>query len=164
MMSGNYLYNLNGNLNRLSKLLEQESTGKAINGISDDPVRTTQSLAARNRLSAVGRYQTNIKQADSWLTEIEESVSVLNDIMGDAYELSVSASSDTLNDSDLKAMAEEIASLRDEVLTTANATCGDSYLFAGYNTTGTSTGALPYTVDSNGDLYYNGIKSCSSAG
>ena len=115
MMSGNYLYNLNGNLNRLSKLLEQESTGKAINGISDDPVRTTQSLAARNRLSAVGRYQANIKKADSWLTEIDESVGVLNGIVGDAYELSVRASSDTLNDSDLKAMAEEMAALRDEV-------------------------------------------------
>lgn len=163
MMSGNYLYNLNGNLNRLSKLLEQESTGKAINSISDDPVRTTQSLAARNRLSAVGRYQANIKKADNWLTEIDESVSVLNDIVGDAYELSVRASSDTLNDSDLKAIAEEVAALRDEVLTTANATCGDSYLFAGYNTTGTSAGGLPYTVDSNGDIYYNGINMSNEA-
>jgi flagellar hook-associated protein 3 FlgL len=163
MMSNSYLYDLNGNLNRLSKLLEQEATGKAINSISDDPVRTTQSLTARNRLSAVGRYQANIQKADNWLTEIDESVSELNGILGDAYDLAVRASTDTLNDSDLQAIAEEVAAYRDEVLSTANATCGDSYLFAGYNTTGTSTGELPYTIDTHGDLYYNGINMSNEA-
>ncbi len=157
MISNNYLYNLNGNLNRLSKYLEQESTGKAINSISDDPVKTTQSLSARNKLSGISRYQENVSTADSWLTEVDESVSELNDVIQNAYEKAVRASTDTLNDEDLKAIAEEIAALRDEVLSTANTTFGESFLFAGYNTTGTSSGDLPYTVDSGGDLYYNGI-------
>lgn len=157
MMTNNYLFNLSGNLNRLSKYLEQESTGKVINRISDDPVKTTLSLSARNKLSSVKRYMENVNTAKNWLTEVEESVGGLNEIIQDAYEKAVSASSGTMNESDLSAIAQEIAALRDEVLSTANATFGDSYIFAGFNTTGTSSGKLPFTVDSNGDLFYNGI-------
>ena len=148
MIMNGYLYNLNGNLNRLSKYLEQESTGKAINSISDDPVKTTQSLSARNKLSGIGRYRENVNSADRWLTEVEEAVGELNDIIGDAYEKTISASTGILGDDDLMDIAQEIAALRDEVLSTANATYGDSYLFAGYNTTGTSGGGLPYTINS----------------
>jgi flagellar hook-associated protein 3 FlgL len=163
MMMNGYLYNLNGNLNRLSKYLEQESTGKAINRISDDPVKTTQSLSARNKLSGISRYQENVGTADGWLTEVEEAVSELNDIIGAAYEKTIAASTGILGDDDLTDIAQEIAALRDEVLSTANASYGGSYLFAGYNTTGTSSGKLPYTVDSNGDLYYNGINMSNEA-
>ena len=163
MMTNTYLYNLNGNLNRLSGYLEQESTGKAINSISDDPVKTTQSLSARNKLSSISRYRENISTADDWLTEVEEAVSELNDVIEDAYEKTVSASSGTLNDDDLAIIAKEIAAYRDEILTTANASFGDNYLFAGYNTSGTSSGKLPYVVDSYGDLYYNGINMSSEA-
>ena len=163
MMMDGYLYNLNGNLNRLSKYLEQESTGKEINRISDDPVKTTQSLSARNKLSGISRYQENVSTADNWLTEVEEAVGELNNIVQDAYERTVSASTGTLNQADLAAIAEEIAALKDEVLSTANATFGDSYLFAGYNTAGTSSGELPYIIDAKGDLYYNGINMSNEA-
>ena len=163
MMTNNYLYNLNGNLNRLSKYLEQESTGKAINSISDDPVKATQSLSARNKLSGISRYQENVGAAQDWLTEVEESVSQMNYVIQDAYEKAVSASTDTLNATDLAAISEEIAALRDEVLSTANATFGDSYLFAGYNMKGTSSGDLPYEVDPNGDVYFNGINMSNEA-
>ena len=163
MMTNNYLYNLNGNLNRLSTYLEQESTGKAINSISDDPVKTTQSLSSRNKLSGISRYQENVNTADNWLTETEECVSELNDIIQDAYEKAVGASTGTYTNEDLEIISKEIASLRDEVLTTANATFGDSYLFAGYNTAGTSSGESPYTVDLNGDLYFNGINMSNEA-
>ncbi len=163
MMTGDYLSSLNGNLNRMSKYLEQESTGKAINSISDNPVKTTQSLSARNKLSGIKRYKENVRDADNWMTEVEESVSQLNDVIQDAYELCVGASSETYNSSDRSIMAKEIAALRDEVLSTANSTFGDSYLFAGYNTTGASSGEHPFTVDARGDLYYNGINMSNEA-
>jgi flagellar hook-associated protein 3 FlgL len=163
MISSNYLYNLNGNLNRLSKYLEQESTGRSINRISDNPVKTTQSLSARNKLSGITRYKENLGIANNWLTETEEAISDLNEIIQDAYEKTVGASTGTVNESDLRAIAEEIAALRDEVLSTANSTFGSSYLFAGYNTTGTSSGVLPYKLDSKGDLYYNGINMSNEA-
>jgi flagellar hook-associated protein 3 FlgL len=163
MVSNSYLYNLNGNLNRLTKYLEQESTGKAINSISDDPIKTAQSLSARNKLAGISRYKENVGTADNWLSETEESVSVLNKIIGDAYELTVGASTGTMNDDDLRAIAEEIAALRDDVLSTANTTFGSSFLFAGYNTQGKSDGTRPYLVDTKGDLYYNGINMSNEA-
>lgn len=163
MMTNTYLCNLNGNMNRLSKYLEQESTGRAINRISDDPVRTTQSLSARNKLSGIERYQRNVSTARNLLTDTEESVSELNGILQDAYEKAVSANSGTLNDDDLSSISEEIKALRNEVLSVANASYGDSYLFAGYNAAGSSGGELPFAVDAAGDLYYNGINMSNEA-
>ncbi|MGE4484066.1 MAG: flagellar hook-associated protein FlgL [Oscillospiraceae bacterium] len=163
MMTNNYLSDLSGNLNRLSKYLEQETTGKAINKISDDPVATIKSLSARNKLSDIERYQGNVDTADSWLTEVESALSELNKVTRSAYEDAVKVSTGTFSDDDLNAIAEEIEQLRDEVLSTANATIGGSYLFAGYNTTGCSSGELPFSVDSNGDLYYNGINMSNEA-
>jgi flagellar hook-associated protein 3 len=163
MMMGTYLSNLNGNLNRLSKYLEQESTGKSINKISDDPVKTTLSLSARNKLSSTKRYQENAKAADSRLTEVESAVRELNDIIEDAYQRAVQASNDWLSGGNLAAIAEEIRQLMDETLNIANVTYGDNYLFAGYNSAGNAAGDLPFIVDQNGDLFYNGINMSNEA-
>jgi flagellin-like hook-associated protein FlgL len=84
-------------------------------------------------------------------------------IVVNAYDLTVGASTGTMNDDDLRAIAEEIAALRDDVLSTANTTFGDSFLFAGYNTQGKSDGTRPYVIDARGDLYYNGINMSSEA-
>ena len=163
MMTNNFLGNISGNLNRLSKYLEQETTGKAINNISDDPVATIKSLSARNKLSDIERYQGNVDTADSWLTEVESALDELNKVTQSAYESAVNASTGTLSDDDLNSIAEEIKQLRDEVLSTANATVGDNYLFAGYSTKGTSGGNKPFAVDFNGDLFYNGINMSNEA-
>lgn len=163
MMMNRYLYNLNGNLNRLSKYVEQETTGKAINNISDDPVGVTKSLLARNRLSGTGRYQDNVKTSKDWLTEEDSSLSELNKVVQAAYEDAVGASAGTLSPDELSAMAEEVRQLRDEALSTGNATMGNSYLFAGYSTTGISGGKPPFSVDASGDIYYNGINMSNEA-
>lgn len=163
MMMNNYLSNLNGNLNRLSKYVEQETTGKAINSISDDPVGVTKTLLAKNRLSSTERYQENVKTSKNWLTENDASLSELNKVIQQAYEDAVGASAGTLSPDELSAMAEEVAQLRDAVLSTGNATMGDSYLFAGYSTTGISGGKPPFSVDASGDIYYNGINMSNEA-
>lgn len=157
MMMGNYLSDLSGNLNRLSKYLQQQTTGKSINRISDDPVGVTKSLLARNRLTGTERYQENVKTAQSWLSETESAASSFNEIIQQAYERAVSASNGHLSEDNLKAIAEDIAQLKGELLSTTNAMIGDSYLFAGYNTTNRPGSDRPFTVDSKGHLYYNGI-------
>jgi len=52
-----------------------------------------------------------------------------------------------------------IAQLRDHYVDTLNATFGDKYMYAGYNTPGDSkTGKVtgPFTLDTNWNLHYNG--------
>ena len=163
MMMGNYLSDLSGNLNRLSKYLQQQTTGKSINRISDDPVGVTKSLLARNRLTGTERYQENVKTSQSWLKETEAAASSLNDIIQQAYERAVSASNGHLSEDNLKAIAEDIAQLKGELLSTANAMIGDSYLFAGYNTTNRPDSDRPFTVDAKGQIYYNGINMSNEA-
>lgn len=163
MMMGNYLSDLSGNLNRLSKYLQQQTTGKSISRISDDPVGVTKSLLARNRLTGTERYQENVKTAQNWLKETESATSSLNDIIQQAYERAVSASNGHLSEDNLKAIAEDINQLKGELLSTANTMIGDSYLFAGYNTTNRPGSDSPFTVDAKGQLYYNGINMSNEA-
>jgi flagellar hook-associated protein 3 FlgL len=61
-------------------------------------------------------------------------------------------SNDDLTPDDKMAAAEYIAQLRDQVLTIANGQTSDKFLFGGYNVNN-----KPFTVDSDGNILYNGI-------
>lgn len=161
MMTSQYLSDLNGNMNRMSGYLKQETTGKRVNKISDDPVLAVQSLVARGKLSQVAQYKNSVSSAKSRLTEAESAVSELNEITKNAYDKALYAATGTMSDDDRAAVAQEIAQMRDEALTVGNAMMGDTYLFAGYNTS-VSQGA-PFQVDGNGDLLYNGLNISSEA-
>ncbi|HBR09403.1 MAG TPA: hypothetical protein DD735_11010 [Clostridiales bacterium] len=161
MMIGSFLSDANASLNRLSKYQSQVDSTKKNARISDDPQATITALKARNRLGNLEMYQGNISTANSYLSEAESAADGLNQILQSVYEQVISAQSGAKSEEQLKVMAEEVASLRDEVLAIGNASIGTSYIFGGYNLTGSRDGAsktAPFSVDAvTGDLIYNGI-------
>lgn len=153
MISSTYLRNLNTNLTTLDKYSSQLATGKRITKLSDDPVGVLGSMQARVKLSRLAQYQSNVGTAQDWMTETETSLTELNKILKTAYERTLEASSDTLNDSDRHAIAEEIGQLRDHVLNVANSKISNKYIFGGYNTS-----TSPFKLDeATGKLFYNGL-------
>lgn len=162
MMVSQFLFDANDSLNRASKYQEQVHTTQRVSNISDDPQATITALRARNKLSSLDTYQSNISTAGSYLTEAETAASKLNDILQSVYQQIVDAANGDANADDLAAMAEEITSLRDEIVSIGNTTIGTTYLFGGYNFTGTTdatgTTRAPFYVDTaTGHLIYNGI-------
>ncbi len=160
MMVGQFLTDANGSLNRLSKYQRQADSTKRIDSIADDPLGTVKSLKARNKLATMEQYQDNIKSASSYLSEIESATDSLGELTKKAYESMVSAINDTKTQDQRNILAKEIENLRDEVLSVANTTMGTSYLFGGYNYTGSTNGVTktpPFHVEQNGDLTYNGV-------
>lgn len=162
MMSGQFLSDANDSLNRVSKYHGQVSSTKRISHISDDPQATITALRARNKLSNLNMYQNNIDTAKSYLSESESSASELNEILQTVYEEIVDASGSGKNKDDFSVIANELAHLQKEIVSIGNATVGTSYLFGGFNFTGTTdaggAAVAPFSVDDvTGHLVYNGI-------
>jgi flagellar hook-associated protein 3 FlgL len=152
MVTSDFLKNLNTNLNSLTKYQEEVSTGRALTSISDDPEKLIASMNARTQLNKISQYKSSINTAITWLDQTDTSVSQLNDVIKKAYTTTVQASNGTLTSDDKRALAEQIAQLRDQVVTIANSQSSDKYIFAGYN-----VNKAPFTTDGSGNIYYNGI-------
>jgi flagellar hook-associated protein 3 len=160
MMTNKFLSESNEALNRVAKYQSQVDSTKRLNGIADDPQSTLLALKARNKLSNLEMYQSNIATATSYLKEAESATSALNKLLQSAYDDIVSAQS-AKTPEDLKILAEDMKNLQNEVLSISNTSLGTSYIFGGYNYTGKSNGVSkepPFSVNSvTGDLLYNGI-------
>lgn len=159
-MTKQFLSESNDALSRVSKYQSQVDSSKRLTSIADDPQATLMALRARNKLTNLELYKTNISTASSYLTEAESAVNSLNELLQSAYDDVISAQS-AKTPSDLKILAADIQNLQNEVLSISNATIGASYIFGGYNFTGSTSGATktpPFSVSGvTGDLSYNGI-------
>jgi flagellar hook-associated protein 3 len=161
MMSDMFLSDANNSLNRVVKYQNQVDSTKKISNISEDPQATMIALRARNRLSSINTYKENIQTVKSYLNEAESAADALNELMQSTYEEVVSAISGIKNESDLAITADLIANYKKEAVTIGNTAMGTSYLFGGYNFSGTTDGintTQPFSIDeTSGHLIYNGI-------
>jgi len=161
MMVNQFLSDANESLNRVSKYQEEVDSTKRVTNISDDPQATLTALRARNKLSSLNMYQDNITTAKSYFKEAESADDELDDILQTVYQEVVDASDGGKNDSDLSDISDELKSLQNEIVSLGNTTVGTTYLFGGYNFTGTTDAAgnktAPFSVNASGHLIYNGI-------
>lgn len=152
MLLDNYLNNLYGNLNKMSKLQTQMASEKRIVKISDDPMGVISCMKYRVKLYKMDQYKSNVQNAQTWLTQTETSVLEMNEIVKSAYETTVHVANDYMSEDDKNAAAELIGQLRDHALTIGNSKIGDKFIFGGYNVTN-----QPFTVDASGNILYNGL-------
>ncbi|MDR3207343.1 MAG: flagellar hook-associated protein FlgL [Oscillospiraceae bacterium] len=150
MMISNFNRNLYANTAKMNRFQSQLATNRKIVRLSDDPVGVVKSLNARSRLNSLEQYQRNLSDAQGWLTQSESVVSELNTIVKRVYELSVSMANEVKTPEDRQASAHEIKELMEHVVTLANTTLGDKYLFGGYNVT-----RAPFEIDATGEMTYN---------
>ncbi len=135
----------------LSELQEQLSSGKRLGRASDDP---TAAARAERALAAIGRSETSQRAVDASrvaMTQTESSLGDATALLQRARELVVSAGNASYGDSDRLHIADEIRSLREQLLAVANQGDGaGSYLFGGQGPT-----QKPF-VDAAGGVQYAG--------
>ena len=162
MLKSNLMRNLHLNFNRSDKLQNQMSTGRKFANISDDPTALIYSQAARNKMARLSHFQRTTQTAKSWLTQAENSMKELQDVLVNAYEAAVDASTDGKTAADKQNIAQVIGQLRDHYIDTLNSTFGNNFVFSGYNTPGDAEtnlfdkGIKPFTLE-NGNIMYNGF-------
>jgi flagellar hook-associated protein 3 FlgL len=144
-----------------STALEQISSGKAVNSLSDNPAAAADVVFNHIQRSENSQYLQNISDLTSQLQTGESAVNSAVTALSQAISLGIEGANGTLNASNQQAVATQVTGIRDQILSLANQTYEGSYLFAG---TASSTqpfvlnSALPSGVQYNGNSNVNSIE------
>jgi flagellin-like hook-associated protein FlgL len=142
------LQGLNRNLDAVGKLQEQLTSGRLINAPSDSPTGTNRAMQTRAEQSAVAQQGRNISDAKGWLEQADSSIREMLDTTRRVRDLTVQGlNTGAVSDASQQALAIEVASLRDGLLSLANTTVQGRPIFGGvtpgskaYNADGTWAG------------------------
>lgn len=118
----------------LSVAYNMVSTGKKINRPSDDVVGMARAMDYKVSLGENEQYKRNIEEAYAHLSFAEGVMSSVSNVLTRARELAMEAANDTQNAQNRDAIAEEVADLRDHLLSLANSKFRDRYIFSGFKT------------------------------
>jgi flagellar hook-associated protein 3 FlgL len=137
------LQGLNRNLDSLGKLQNQLTSGRLINAPSDSPSGTNRAMQTRSEQPAVAQQGRNISDAKSWLEQTDSTLRTMLETTRRVRDLTVQGlNGGALSDEARKALATEVTSLREGLLTLANTKNQGRPLFGGvtasadaYNTT-----------------------------
>lgn len=150
----NYTQNLNRNLELLNKAnTKVAADGRKIFKMSDDTATGVRAMTVRRNLARIDGYIDNAKNAKSVLAGSEKIMLKISDITKDISDKYQQAITGTSGPDERDIIATELTKLRDEILNCANGKFSDRFLFGG-----TNTETPPFTVDDNGELFYNGVK------
>jgi flagellin-like hook-associated protein FlgL len=142
------LQGLNRNLDTLGKLQNQLTSGRLINAPSDSPTGTNRAMQTRSEQAAVAQQARNISDAQGWLDQTDSTLRTMIETTRRVRDLTVQGlNGGGLSDSARQALATEVASLRDGLLSLANTKNQGRPLFGGvtagpdaYDTTGAFVG------------------------
>lgn len=136
IMQNNSLYNINNNKLLQDKLSTQMSTQKKITRPSDDPVIAIRALRLRTNVSELTQfYEKNAPDADSWLTVTGKALSTVADVLTELSRQANSGANKEKGVDDLKIIAEQMKSLKEEFYSSGNMDYAGRYIFTGYRTT-----------------------------
>jgi flagellar hook-associated protein 3 FlgL len=137
--------NLQNNKALLDRIQEQGTSRQAINRPSDDPVGTAKSLEVRSAQAANAQYGRNIDDGTGWLGTVDSTLTSTTNIMNRIRDLTVQGANDgTMSPTAKQAVALELGSLKDQLLTQANATYLGRTIFAGNSTAGVAFDPTTY--------------------
>ena len=126
------LQGLNRNLDTLGKLQNQLTSGRLINAPSDSPTGTNRAMQTRTELASVSQEARNISDGGAWLEQSDSTIQNMLDAARKVRDLTVQGlSTGSSSDASQKALATEVASLREGLLTLANTNIQGRPLFGG---------------------------------
>lgn len=134
MMSNNLLRYIHTNLSELERAQDRLASGREIRRPSDDPVRAVIAMGLRAGLGETVQYQSNIKDALSWLEVTEGALAGAIEVLQRARDLAVQGATDTLPQESRDALKKEVEQLKEQLGTIANTVYGDRYIFGGTKT------------------------------
>src|SRR3954447_1652744 len=142
------LQGLNRNLDAVGRYQQQLTSGRLINAPSDSPTGTNRAMQTRSDQAAVAQQARNIGDAKSWLEQTDSTLQEMLDTARRVRDLTVQGASTGSNSGpSAQAIATEVSSLREGLLSLANRNIGGRPLFGGvtpgtkaYDATGTYVG------------------------
>jgi len=143
-----YVVNLSSALDQTQatqeQLSQELSSGLRVTSIGDDPVAAAQNVQLLNSISQDDSFTQTTSLTQGQLQVTDSTLGSVVTQLNQALSLADQANNGTLNASDLKSISNQIAGIRDEVLSLANTNYQGQYIFGG-----SQTGGPPFTVDSS---------------
>ena len=135
MMNTAFLQDLQRNLRHLDTMQRRINSGKVVSRPSDDPVRLQQIFKLETAIDQHEQYIRAIDDADAWLASTDAALDQAGAIVIRVKGLAVQGANGT-NDLDaMRALADEVKQIAEQLVGVANATHAGRYIFAGTNTT-----------------------------
>ena len=126
------LQGLNRNLDAVGKLQQQLTSGRLISTPSDSPTGTNKAMQIRADQAAAAQQNRNISDAKGWLEQTDSALREMSDTSRRVRDLTVQALSTGFSTAgSMHALATETESLREGLLSLANAKIGGRPLFGG---------------------------------
>jgi flagellin-like hook-associated protein FlgL len=131
------LQGLNRNLDQVGRLQQQLTSGKVISTPSDSPTGTNRAMQTRADQAAVAQQARNIGDAQSWLEQTDSSLQTMLEMTRRVRDLTVQGlNAGASSAASQGALATEVASLREGLLSIANTSVQGRPLFGGVTATG----------------------------
>lgn len=141
------LAGLQSNLNRMQQLQQQLSSGQQIARPSDDPSGASGVLQIKADSARAAQYGRNADDGLAWLGTADNALTEVNASLMKVRDLALSGTNGALSNGDREALAIEVDSLRDGLISAANSTYLGRPVFGGttagttaYDATGAWTG------------------------
>lgn len=126
------LQGLNRNLESLGKLQNQLTSGRLINKPSDSPTGTNKAMQTRAEQASVAQQGRNVADAKSWLEQGSTSMLQMLDMTQRIRDLTVQGlNTGAASPESRKALATEVASLKEGLLNMANTRVAGRPVFGG---------------------------------
>jgi flagellar hook-associated protein 3 FlgL len=142
---------------QLATALQQVSTGKRVNQISDDPTASANNVRSLAASANVDQYTSNTSALLTRLQQADSSLSSVVTSLTQAITLGTEGANSTVNATNRQAIAAQVQDILTTVVAVANTSFQGSYLFAGTATTSapfvaSTTSATGYTYTGNSDV------------
>ncbi|HEY9127826.1 MAG TPA: flagellar hook-associated protein FlgL [Acidobacteriaceae bacterium] len=154
-----FVTNLTGPLDQTQatqqQLSQEISSGLRFSEIGQDPVAAAQNVQLLNEISRDDSFTQTASLTQGMLHVTDSALGSVISQLNEAVSLSTQANNGTLSASDLKSISNELAGIRDEVLSLANTNYQGVYVFGGSQTSGApfalNNSTTPATVTYSGD-------------
>ena len=161
-----FVTNLSGALDQTQATEQQLSTeissGLGVTSIGQNPVAAAQNAQLLNQIGIDVSFTQSSNLAQGMLNVTDSALGSVVTQLDQAISLSTQGSNGTLSTSQMQAISNQLAGIRDEVLSLANTSYQGQYVFGGSQTSGPpftlNTGTTPATVTYNGDSVVNQIQ------
>jgi flagellar hook-associated protein 3 FlgL len=154
----NSVKQMNRQQSKIAEMQAKLASGKQIVKPSDDSEKSAVIQRLQTAIDRQSVYERSLDTAENRLASEESALMSSERILQRIRQLAVQSNTDTLSVDDKEILANEITSLREELLSLANTQdANGNYVFAGSNVQ-----AKAFDVNADGDIIYQGDKTQTS--
>ena len=129
-MMSSYLKDIQNNLQSMDKLNTQMNTGKQVNKVSDDPLRTVKIMNLNNEIADIEKYNYNADEITGWLDMTDEALDTVGTLTSEIKTLLTSISG-TYGKDEIKAVQTNVNEKIKQIGEAFNTTYAGKYIFGG---------------------------------